>query len=279
MDNSKKSNREILDEFEKKNFKKQQINSVFYKIFKYISPYRFYLLRVFIIVFVIFVVYAIFTSITSPIKYAEKETKLNALEVRHLVDIKIEAIEVKKLFIDALDLLEKYPRYYEKVVNNIQEIKIEPGLCPYACIYYTDFTSPFSFKIPEANFSQKTLVINPRGLKKFNSPEKFASLLVHETDHIEYIESSKLRRAGLFFKCNPILNPNISIFSNLPSITHRIKTMEVCAEKEQIAFHKATETESGYEIKHSFIYNSGLFLLNILKTIFKIIVSIFKSIF
>ena len=71
-------------------------------------------------------------------------------------------------------------------------------------------------------------------------------MLIHETDHVEYLESSKLRRAALFIKCNPLLNPNISLYSNLSDISHRVKAIEICAEREQIAFHKMTNTRSGY---------------------------------
>ena len=157
-------------------------------------------------------------------------------------------------------------------------------------LYGADIPQSAYFAIWETNFNEatnyihqytnkKTLIINPRGLKSFGSREQFASLLVHETDHVEYIESSKLRRAGLMLKCSPLLNPHISIFSNLPSLTHRLKTMEVCAEKEQIEFHKTNNTESGYEIKHSFVYHFFILVASIFKMILNIFTSIFKSIF
>lgn len=100
-------------------------------------------------------------------------------------------------------------------------------------------------------------------------------MLVHETDHVEHMESSRLRRAALFIHCNPLLNPHISIYSTLPSLEHRLKTMEICAEREQIAFHEATQTYSGYNTETNIFVITWQMFWGSIKSFWQFITMIF----
>lgn len=259
MEQAPQSKEEILNEAQAKINKSFSQSLALSKPKKHnFARLRIYFTRFLIALLMFFCGYALLVIITADPKYTKAETLQNSAKLEKL--IADNAPEFEPTFSSALKLLEKQPGFYNKVVNNIHDIKVKTGYCQYACIYYETFVHPLSLEMPEANFSPKTLIINPKGIKKFADAEEFASLLVHEADHVEYIESTKLRRAGLFIKCSPLLNPHISVFSNLFSISHRIKTIEICAEKAQIKFHKATNTESGYEFKNSFLYNFYKFM-------------------
>lgn len=119
------------------------------------------------------------------------------------------------------------------------------------------------------------LYINPKGIERFNSPEKFANLLVHETDHVEYLESSRLRRVSLFIKCNPLFNPHISLFSNVSTVTHRVKTIEICAQRAEINFDKEAGISSEYLTFGQALAFPFLFLWGMFKTSISLIKSMF----
>ena len=269
---SQKLKQEMLDEMQDEMMdnlygKKAKRRRTFLKL----SCYRIYLIRVLVISFFVLFVYLSFKILVASPGYTDLETEKNALKLDRLIDEK--ANEFIPLFHQALDLLKKHPKYYKKVVNNIHDIQISNKMCPYACIYsrgtmiYGTLNFIKESIFPEANFDKKILFINPRMPEYSKNPSDFASMLVHETDHVQYLESSKLRRAALFIKCNPILNPHISVYSRLSDISHRIKTIEICAEKEQIAFHEASKTPSHYSDENIFVL------------IFKFVGGFFKSAF
>jgi hypothetical protein len=273
-----KSPKEILDEEHQKMIKGWSRNSkILEKIFFIFKRFNSFFIKTFIFVFSVFIFFIIFQIITAPPKYPKSETEKKAAELDILINSK--AGSSIPAFKSALEYLKKYPKYYDKVVNNIIDIEIKSGICPHACIYYSIYFSKdmgmLDLMVPEANFAKKTLVINPRGISRYDTEIKFASMLIHETDHVEYIESSKLRRMGLFIKCNPLLNPNISINSTLSSISHRVKTIEICAEKEQMEFHELTDTDSGFEAKNG-IFNK---LFKSIQIFILYIFYFFKSLF
>lgn len=269
----------VLDEYETSilnNLSGKQPKSGF--LFGKIAKYKIHIFRILIVSFIVLFIYLIFSFITAPPRYSDAET---AVSEKKLEDMMSKAGKFEPRLRSSLELLKEYPRFYKKVVNNIQDIKVKSGVCSYACIYFTysGRQTMVDLILPDANFSKKTLIFSPKGMGVFNSDSMFASMLIHETDHVEHIESGKLRRASLFLKCNPLINPHISIDSGLASVVHRIDPMEICAQKEQIRFHKASETTSGYEFKNGIFYNFGFFILHIFKVIFQIITSFFKFIF
>ncbi len=250
FDEKNKSKQQILDDMHEEivsNWRHEGVAGVLNRL-KHNRLFK-HFIRIFIITLILLVIYIIYCAIASPPRYTEAETVKNAAALNDLIDLKAGA--TAPLFHQSLALLENYPEYYRKVVNNIQDIQISSGICQYTCIYYRKFNTfyrgnLFDTLMPAANFDKKTLILDPRGIGYFHTPVDFASMLVHETDHVEYLESSKLRRAALFIRCNPLLNPNISITSTLPSISHRVEIIEICAERAQIDFSKQTKTASGY---------------------------------
>lgn len=236
--------------------------------------------KLFIIVFIAFI---FFFSITTPPRYSDEETRLAEENLYLALD---NAGEFRPIVEESLKLLENYPNYYRKVVNNISGLEVVGGICPSACIYYqlnmrihgfTGMVSAIAF--PEANNNDKRLIINPKFGKGDVTPVEFASMLVHETDHIEYVESGRLRRAALFLQCNALFNPHISINSRLGDLTHRIQTIEICAEKDQIRFHKLSDTKSGYEVENGIYYNFPSYMLGAMRNSIGFFTGVVRMIF
>lgn len=226
--------------------------------------------------FIIFFIFVIYKVITRPIRYTDEKTIINREKLEKTLET---TGDLKILFDRALDVLKEQPYYYKKVVNNIDKIIIS-NRCPYMCVtQYLKLNSIWDLIISPKNQGQIPLIINPAGLKAYNTDYKFASALIHESDHIEYLRSGRLRKFGLMIKCNPVTNFRISVDSTIPSIVHRVSPMEICAQKEQIKFHKKTKTKSGYEIKNGILYNFSLFIWGAFKFFFSLIAAIFKSIF
>jgi hypothetical protein len=281
---NQKSSQEILDEAQKEVLDNLYGAKARRKIFfSRFGGFKIHAVRILLISVFVSFAYLFFSLISSPPGYSREETKKAEENLATLLE---KTGESRSIFEDSLVFLKKYPQYYKKVVNNIQDIEIKSGVCPYACIYSTGYyviadATDLMMKtvFPEANLNKKILIIDPSGGKRLKTEVEFASMLVHETDHVEYMESGRLRRAILFFKCNPILNPNISINSNLPSISHRVKTIEICAEKEQIKFHEITNTKSGYEAEDGIYYNFPAFMLGAMNNFLSLFFSLFKSIF
>lgn len=261
--NNQKSKQEILDETQSQVFdniygKKARRRMIFNKLGRFSAFFK----RIGLIFILLFFVFIIFLFITASPRYSDEETRAAEKRLENLLS---QAGEYRSIFEEALEFLKDYPEYYKKVVNNIQDIEVKNGLCPYACIYSTRYYTVTGVTdlmaatvLPEANLNKKILVLNPSGAKRYKDKIQFASMLVHETDHVEYLESDRLRRAGLFIKCNPLLNPHISINSRLSDITHRVQAIEICAEKAQIRFHKITDTKSGYEAENGIYHNFPL---------------------
>ncbi len=106
-------------------------------------------------------------------------------------------------------------------------------------------------------------------MKKFDDIV-FASILVHEADHVEYHKSDNLRKQALYIHCQPLLNPNISINSDLPDLEHRFSVKEVCAEIEENAFLKKAGY-SRFSFKNGLIYELFIIISQTFKNIFYII--------
>lgn len=238
---------EIEDEMRNKVSKKSKKIKIRFLIWEKI---RVHIQRILYASLIFFIFFIVFSFITEPLKYSDSET---AITEKRIYELLHETGDVAPKLVDALNVLKKYPNYYKKVVNNIQEISID-SKCEYACICSTvQIGNTMELILPKENNAKKILHINPHWIKTERSNIDIASVLVHETDHVEYLESSRVRRIALNIKCNALLNPNISITSGLISVIHRIDAKEICAEKEQIKFHKLTGTESGYE------FNNGIF--------------------
>ena len=166
-----------------------------------------------------------------------------------------------------------HPKYYKKVVNNLNDIELNTKTCRYMCVmHYREIKNFWDLLLAERKaMSHPKLIVNPRTMNYYKTDYDLAATLVHEADHIEYMKSNRLRKITLFIKCNPALNPKISIESRLDDLQHRIDPMEICAEKEEIKFHQTTNTPSAYEIKHGIIYNFFSFLINEIKSFAQII--------
>lgn len=136
----------------------------------------------------------------------------------------------------ALDLLKKQPEFYAKVVNNVEEIKIDRK-CPMAmaCIETTIYAISTN-ELPKRYPSKAVLHINPRYEKLFNNSRELASVLVHEADHVEFARSNAIRRTALHVKCNPFLS--FHILKARQPLYRSILATETCAEMAQDKFEK-----------------------------------------
>lgn len=223
------------------------------------------ILIVSLFVFSIFIVYKI---ITKPIQYTDKETQANIEKLEKNIE---EAGNFKTKFNNAINILKNHPYFYKKVVNNIDKIQIKK-VCPYMCVMkYLELNSVWDLIIAPKSQGETPLIINPESIDVYDNDYRFASALMHEADHVEYLKSGRLRKLFLIFKCNPVTNFRISVDSTVPTIIHRISPMEICAQKEQIKFHKETNTKSGYEIKNGLFYNFALSVLSVFKFFFSFI--------
>lgn len=259
-----------LDKFwYRKNSKTEIVLSKFKKYKKHFVR----LLKILLVILFVFIVYKV---VTRPIQHTDAETMINKEKLEKAIE---KTGDFKILFDRALNILEEHPDYYKKVVNNIDTIEIKKS-CPYMCVaQYLELTSIWDLIIAPKYKGQIPLIINPNSLKDYDTDYKFASALIHETDHVEYLRSNRLRKFGLMLKCNPMTNFRISVDSAVPTIVHRVSPMEICAQKEQIKFHKETKTKSGYEIKNGLLYNFGLLIVQSFKFFFSLIMAILKSIF
>ena len=277
QNNSKKK---ILDDYEKEILdnlygkKKYRI-----RLFKIPDRFRIHLRRIVILVVVLFIIcFAIFL-LTLPPRYNDVKTEINGKNFIKAIE---QTGEFKPKFINALNLLKQYPYYYKKVVNNIESIELKKGIwgCPYMCVLsYMEFSGFWDlFMIERKNIAKPRLIVNPETMNLYKTDYDLASILIHEADHIEYMKSNRLRKLALVVKCNPITNFRISVDSTVPSIQHRVDPMEICAQKEQIKFHKETKTKSGYETKQGILYNFGSLIIESFKSFFSLFFSIFKAI-
>lgn len=230
------------------------------------------LIKIGVILAVLFVLYGIYRAIIATPNYSAQATATNGARLEQLLAT---AGPFQQPLANAVQVLQNYPGFYAKVANNVSELRFEHR-CPYLCIlqevqlskpWDTIWGVPYQGVIP--------LLINPDGLKSFPTSYDLAAALVHEADHVEFLRSSRLRKLALTLHCNPLINLRISIDSNLPSLVHRLSPMEICAEKQEIAFHQASNTASGYEFKRGLIYNfsramfaSGKFMISVFKAIF-----------
>ncbi len=212
------------------------------------------------VVFVSFLfIYSVYRFIVAPPHYTDEETARSEKIVEKMLP-KMGNMEPRLR--GALKILKKHPRYYKKVINNITNLKITRSACPYACAF------------------PGTVFINPRGVNKYARTDKiFAGVLVHETDHVEFFDSSPLRRKALYIHCNPLLNPQITLSTWIPDISHRLEHVEICAEKEEAKFLKEVDSPSPYGITETFPFMFFRIIIYIFKVIWKIIKSIFMSLF
>lgn len=228
------------------------------------------MLAVFAVIF--FIIFITIEILALPRQFSEYETEINGKNFEITVS---QTGTYKNQFDNTIQILKKYPYFYKKVVNNIDSIQIN-NKCPLMCVSFNyNYESWLDLIIIPPNKNKIPLSINPSSTNTYNDDYKFTSALIHEADHIEFLRSSKIKKIARMIKCNPITNFRISIDSNLSSITHRISATEICAEKEQIKFHKATKTESGYEIKNGILYNFGRAVIDAVKFFFSFITFIF----
>ena len=164
MDNIKnqKSKQEILDEMQDEIVdnlygKKAKRRTLLMKL----GSYRIHLIRILVIsVFILFVYLSFKVLVASP-RYTDVETGRNAIKLEQLIDGKTGNLAPR--FHETFDLLKKYPKYYKKVVNNIQDIRISSKVCPYACIYAQGHTVHSMINLlqevffPDANYNKKNL--------------------------------------------------------------------------------------------------------------------------
>ncbi|MCK5416774.1 hypothetical protein KAI92_05100 [Candidatus Parcubacteria bacterium] len=261
MNDEKRTNK-ILDNYEEKivhKIYKKKLFNFSYK-FKFFNKFGIFLKKLSILTISLLIVYFVFNFFVRPIKYSFEETKIAEKRVNLLIEQK--GGELKDELRETMNYLKDYPEFYEKVVNNIQDIQINNNICKSlfsssgapAAIQAQVNAGYNPLKLQEANFNRKTLLLSPNAMRRYNYDSvELASTLIHESDHVEFLESGKFRRVLLFVKCNPLLNPHISIFSNVPSIRHRITTIEICAQKEEIRFRKQSNTKSGYELRNSIL--------------------------
>lgn len=280
----KQSQEDILNEAQGKMMKNLYGSSAKQRIlFNKLGWFKPFINKGFYFFVIILFFYIIFQVVTAPPSYSEEETKIAETNLEAAL---VNTGEFRGIIEDSLEFLSAYPQYYKKVVNNLSGLEVVSGVCPYACIrctsstYVVGFTNILAaYVLPEANNGEKRLIIDPKGGKAFKDKVEFASMLVHETDHIEYLESNRLRRAALKIKCSPLLNPHISINSRLGDIIHRVQTIEICAEKEQIRFHKLSDTKSDYEFKNGIYYGFPSYMMRAMKNAINIFSEIIKTIF
>jgi len=278
QNNDHKNN--ILDEYEKEildNLHGKKKNRI--RLFKIPDRFRIHLRRIVILAAILSAIYFTVFILTLPPRYSDAETKVKGGNFAKAIE---QTGEFKPKFVNALNLLKQYPYYYKKVVNNIESIELKKGIrgCPYMCVLsYMEFRSFWDLLLIERkNIKKPKLIVNPKTMNVYKTNYDLVSVLIHEADHIEYMKSNRLRKLALFVKCNPITNFRISVDSTVPSIQHRVDPMEICAQKEQIKFHKETKTQSGYEIKNGILYNFGRFIIGSFKSFFSLFFSIFKAI-
>ncbi|MDA3840249.1 MAG: hypothetical protein PF572_04110 [Patescibacteria group bacterium] len=236
------------------------------KFFKKHSSLLTHAKRVLIIPIVVYSFVLTCKVIIAAPSYSDEETIKNEAALLKMIDEK--GGVTRDRFLSSLKLLKESPAFYRKVVNNIDELEVRDGICDYACVRSSSSVVLYNavdfmayVVSPDANFNKKILTIDPTGFKHFDNDVEFASMIVHETDHVEYLESSRLRRGALAIHCNPIINPHISVYSGIPDISHRIQTIEICAEKAQIDFHEASLTHSSYDTESNIfgVLFGGLF--------------------
>ncbi len=247
----------ILDEYFDEIINEGNKNIKHAHFFNKLKRFKF-LGRFFIFAAALLFAFLVFSVITAPPSYSDRETEMNEKIFNRLVE---GTGKFEPLFIETLPLLKQYPYFYKKVVNNIKSIEIKKNMSSPMSIYLT--------------FGKGALSINQSYFNYYQDNYKFASSLIHEADHAEYVRSGRLRKMALALKCNALTNPNISINSGLPSLGHRLKPIEICAEKEQIKFHKKTNTQSGYEAKFGIV--NGLF--GAMKNAFLFLTSFARAIF
>jgi hypothetical protein len=123
----------------------------------------------------------------------------------------------------ALDLLKEYPRFYNQIINNVATVFYQPYPCsPYAqaaaCVQgYAGATAVYF----------NTATIEPQ-----YNPRMLAEIMVHETEHLEYLHSGPLRRWTLLLKCSIPLNPQITFQLSSMDLLHRVSSKEICSERE-----------------------------------------------
>lgn len=225
--------------------------------------------KLFILFLILFFIYAIYRGITSPPKYSEEQTTANGKRFEQLIQ---NTSQFKPRFEGALKILKQYPDYYAKVVNNMEQIEINTEKCKYMCIWQSKIYYSFSDAVFSGGevIGKAKLYINPDNINAFRTDVDFASSLIHEADHVEFIRSGRLRKSLLWLKCNPLVNPKISIDSYIPDLEHRIKPMEICAEKEEINFHKLLKIPSQYEMGRGILRSFWYSIKNSLQLIFSV---------
>lgn len=267
-DKESENKEEILDEWEKELrdnwFGKKARRIILLRRFNRFSG-RFR--RFFVLSLILFFVYIIYKGLTAPPKYSEEETIINSERFEQLIQ---NTGQFKPRFEGALKILKQYPNYYQKVINNIAQIEITEKHCFYMCIntgiYYV-YSNYWPVVAKGEIISDPILFINPKSSSAYQGDIEFASSLVHEADHVEFSKSDRWRKLALWLKCNPLVNPQISVDSYLPSIEHRIKPMEICAEKEEIKFHKLFKIPSQYEMGPGILSNFWYSIMSVFQLI------------
>lgn len=225
-----------------------------------------------VVLLVVLVIYGAYRAILRRPSYPPQATLTRGQHFDELVN---STGEYRDTLRAAMDIIKQYDSYYAKVANNLDGIFFEKR-CHYMCVSHSvDTNEPGNFLVSPPYQDTLPVYINPDGLRSYKSSYDVAAALIHESDHAEFLRSSRLRKLALVVHCNVVTNFRISVDSALPDLTHRFSPMEICAQREEIAFHKLTETESGYEFKRGMIYNFSRVIKSTLKLFGQILAAIF----
>jgi len=194
-----------------KDNKSQKLNKIYQKIKRFIPGIAFLL--------VITIVYII---LIQPPHYNPAETESNK---QALFNTLLKNDAFSENVISALSLIEKEDKTtFEAIVNNLANIKINPEQSVLALTSYPQNQITFAQKFSTPLNSQADLIF-------------FSGILVHEGNHLEYLNSSRIRKLLLGVKCSVVFNPKY-FFSTIPSIEHHILPEEICAFKVQEKFYE-----------------------------------------
>lgn len=200
------------------------------------------------------IVFNLFSVMGTP-KYTKSETYVNEIEFYELINR--DAGDYKDTFIKMAEYLKKYPRYYELVVNNIKKISFHekiPG-------------GKSNASMAAGSGGELFVRRSPNGKKATNIDiSGFASVVIHEANHLEYFKRNKWRARFLNIQCSPFLNTNISVMTTGLDADHKYETVEICAEREQLKFANLAHIEEYQLKKHGVIY---YFFLNLKNLIFE----------
>ncbi len=197
-------------------------------------------------------------------RYSKNKTKANEIRFAQMMDRK--GGELKDDIEDVLEKLKPYGRYYELIINNVKYIKyVDKAKCggARACAGGGVIFFAINKDTGRTFYGLPALA----GAARDRATTLFASMMVHEANHLEYQRSSKWRKRFFNIYCSPFLNTNISLYSDLDK-AHAYNTVEICAEKEQIRLINELGGKQRFN-EHGLIYYFYVNLKNTIKSLFR----------